>query len=112
MENSSKNIPQKSDIPKNNSGVKASPAGGFESLIDDLNIPGISPAGSPREIDYSVNPINNPQFNLNTQPYNFNTPTNFNNAVNNNNIPKNWDPRPYVANSPIKKIDKTNVVNN
>jgi hypothetical protein len=36
-------------LPKNNSGVKASPAGGLESLIDDLNLTGISPGVSPRE---------------------------------------------------------------
>ena len=56
MENSSKNIPKKQGIPKNNSGVKASPAGGLESLIDDLNLTGISPGVSPREPNRLVNP--------------------------------------------------------
>ena len=56
MENNTKNIPQKQVIPKNNSGVKASPAGGLESLIDDLNLTAISPGVSPREPNRMVNP--------------------------------------------------------
>lgn len=55
MENSTKNIPQKQGISKNNSGVKASPAGGLESLIDDLNLTAISPGVSPREPNHVSN---------------------------------------------------------
>ena len=55
MDNNTKNIPQKSGLPKNNSGVKVSSAGGLESLIDDLNLTGISPGVSPREPDRVAN---------------------------------------------------------
>lgn len=43
MDNSTKNTPKKPNIPKNNSGIKVTAGGGFESLIDDLNQSGISP---------------------------------------------------------------------
>lgn len=55
MDNNTKNIPQESGLPKNNSGIKASPAGGLESLIDDLNLTGISSGVSPREPNRAVN---------------------------------------------------------
>lgn len=51
MDNNTKNIPQKSGLPKNNSGAKVSSAGGLESLIDDFNRTGISL----REPDHVVN---------------------------------------------------------
>ena len=56
MDNNTKNIPQKTGLPKNNSGVKASAGGGLESLIDDLNLNAISPRVSPREVNSIVNP--------------------------------------------------------